>query len=402
MTDMAGEWQRQRGRCWFVVPRPRRPFVNGVGRPTVWDLLTQRDPAARPHLEAPTVGDGYEFGTEAYRAGIYASAVRKGVPAGVPLIVSDDPGAWRAAAWLAGRNPFIAVVHGELDLYDRLVQHYAPHVSAFVGVSHRVTRRIRNLLGHDRIPTVTIPCGIRLPSMHRRVHAPSAPIRLAWVGRMQEEAKRISDLPKIAACLRERGVPFAMDIMGDGDQRQTLTEDIFRRQLTDVVRLRPWGTPAEVQSLLSDADLLLLPSNREGMPITVMEALGLGCGVVASRVSGVEDYEHHLLAADCFWVHAVGDVSAAATAVQRAAEIDPAHRSARARALAEAEFAVERSVERYEPLVRELPVRESLRPNILARGHTLRRAVSMLVAAQRIARLWSSRRYRRPEPVMVQ
>ena len=402
MIDMASEWQRQYGGCWFVVPRPRQPFINGVGRPAVLDLVSLSQPGDRPQIVAPEVSDAYEFGTEAYRAGIYATAVRNSVPAGVPLIVSDDPAAWRAAAWTANRNPFIAVIHGELGGYDLLVSRYAPFVSAFVGVSHRVTRRVRAVLGHDRIPTATIPCGIRMPEMPERMRSRSDSIRLVWVGRMQEEAKRVSDLPKIAACLRGRGVRFSMDIMGDGEQRPMLAEAVSRARLDDLVRLHPWGTPAEVQGLLREADVLLLPSNREGMPITVMEALSLGCAVVASRVSGVEDYENHPLAAGCFWVHDVGNVQEAATAVERATETDPYRRASSARALAEAEFSVRRTVEHYARLVREIRKTESLRPNLIQRHPALRAIISMPVAAQRIARLWSTGRYRRPQRIVAQ
>ena len=402
MIDMAGEWQRQYRGCWFVVPRPRQPFINGVGRPAVSDLLTLSHPGERPQIVSPEVSDAYEFGTEAYRAGIYATAVRNRVPAGVPLIVSDDPAAWRAAAWTANRNPFIAVIHGELGGYDLLVSRYAPFVSAYVGVSQRVTRRVRAVLGHDRIPTATIPCGIRMPEMPQRMRSRSDPIRLAWVGRMQEEAKRVSDLPKIAACLRSRGVRFSMDIMGDGEQRPLLVEGISRARLNELVRLHPWGTPTEVQALLREADVLLLPSNREGMPITVMEALSVGCAVVASRVSGVEDYERHPLAARCFWVHEIGNVEEAVAAVERATETDSSRRASSARALAETEFSVSRTVEHYTRLARNIRKTESLRPSIIQRHPALRAIVSMPVAAQRIARLWSMGRYHRPQRIVAQ
>ena len=220
-------------------------------------MLARGEFGVRPHLAAPAVGDAYEFGTEAYRAGIYAAAVRESVPPGVPVITSDDPAAWRAAAWLAGRNPFIGVVHGQLDEYDALVRRYAAHASAFVGVSQRVTRRVRAVVGHDRIPALTIPCGIRLPELPRRTGARGGPVRLVWVGRMREEAKRISDLPKIATSLRDRGVPFVLDIMGDGEDRPALLAELARLKLTDVVRVRPWGAPADVQSLLSAGDVLV-------------------------------------------------------------------------------------------------------------------------------------------------
>jgi glycosyltransferase involved in cell wall biosynthesis len=192
-----------------------------------------------------------------------------------------------------------------------------------------------------------------------------------------------------------------MKIMGDGEERPNLLEDIARNGLTGVVRVLPWGTPAEVQLLLREADLLLLPSNVEGMPIVVMEALALGCAVVASRVSGIEDYEDHALAPGCFWVYTVGDVSAAATAIQRAQEVEAAVRRARARAFAETEFSIARCVERYTSFIRELSPSMRLQPSLIERHPVLRSLVSVPVAAQRVARLWARGRYNRPAPVAL-
>jgi hypothetical protein len=152
---------------------------------------------------------------------------------------------------------------------------------------------------------------------------------------------------------------------------------------------------------LQASDVLLLPSNREGMPITVMEALSHGCAVVASRVSGVEDYEHHLLAPGCFWVHTVGDTDQAAAHVEAARALDPRVRAERARRLAEAEFSVERTVERYAALLSQLAATRSMPRNALERGGALTRFVATAVASERVLRLWVTGRYRRPAPVAV-
>jgi glycosyltransferase involved in cell wall biosynthesis len=399
MVDFASEWRRQHGDSWFVVPRPRVPFVNGVGRPTVSDMLDTLPIDDRPQIARVPVGDRFEFGTEAYRASVYAAAAVGAVPAGVPIIVSDDRAAWRAAAWLSGRNPFVAVVHGDWSGYDPLVQHFGEWAAAFVGVSNRVTQRIGTLMPHRAIPRVTIACGIRMPP-RRRPASRDEIVRLVWLGRMREE-KRISDLPKIALRLSERGVPWSLDIMGDGEERSQLVNDVARLGLAADVRFHPWGTPREVAALLATSDVLLLPSNREGMPITVMEALSHGCAVVASRVSGVEDYENHALASGCYWVHQVGDIGEAAAQVEAAHALDPQVRSERARNLAEAEFSVARTTERYASLLSRLPATHSMPRNVFEGGGRLTRFMAAAVASERVARLWLSGRYRRPAPVAV-
>ena len=400
MTDMAIEWHRVRGASWFVTPVPRRPFINGAGRPTVGDILLAEAVGARPALRMPLVGATFEFGTEAYRASVYARAILDGVPPGVPLIVGDDSALWRAAASLVGRNPFIAVIHGEWAGYDELVMQHRGNISAFVGVSHRISRRVRDLIHDSEAPVVTIACGILHRASVGRSAPAGGPLRLAWVGRMREEAKRVSDLPRIAESLRRRGVAFTMDIMGDGEEREHVAASIRELGLEQLVTLLPWGTPTQVAELLARADVMLLPSNREGMPIIVMEALGLGCGVVATRVSGIEDYENHPAAAGCLWVYPIGDVTAAADAIVRAASMPAAERVRNAQHLAATEFSAARAVERYAELIGQLP--ERLKATVTTPWRDrVTELLSHAVAAQRIVRVWMTGRYRHPPRVEV-
>ena len=85
------------------------------------DLFAAVPASQRPTIIAPEVGDSFEFGTSAYRAAEYTAAVVANVPAGVPMIVSNDAATWEAGAHVCGRNPMIGVLHGNYVGYDRLV-----------------------------------------------------------------------------------------------------------------------------------------------------------------------------------------------------------------------------------------------------------------------------------------
>ena len=49
------------------------------------------------------------------------------------------------------------------------------------------------------------------------------------------------------------------------------------------------GVTSDVFTPMSQADLFILPSSWEGMPMTIIEAMGTGLSVIASRVGGVPD-----------------------------------------------------------------------------------------------------------------
>jgi glycosyltransferase involved in cell wall biosynthesis len=398
MVDLAVEWRRQGGECWFVVPRPARPFVNAGAQPTVLELLASCAAPSAPVVIAPVVGEGYEFGTEAYRASVYAEGVRASVPAGVPLVVTDDPAAWRGAASLGARHPLVGVMHSDDDPYYALARRFGGRVSGMVCVSERVRLRTLALGVLGAVPLVTIPCGTRLPrAAASEDSGEDGVLRLAWVGRMTEGQKRVSDLPRIAARLRALGLEFVLDIFGDGPARASVETAVSDAHLEGTVRLHGWCSREAMLPRLERADVVLQPSNYEGMSVAVMEALAAGCAVVASRVSGIEDYEHHPAARGCVWLHAVGDVEAAARAVVEAAAVPRAERRRAARALARAEFSIEACASRYAELVASLapPSPERAATSSLAAHPLVAAVLSLPVAAQRIARLWARGHRRR-------
>lgn len=395
MADLAAEVRRQGATSWFVAPRPRAPFVNGRGRPPMVDIFAEMPAAERPIVVAPDVGAAFEFGTAAYRSSVYARAMRSGLPSGVPVVVADDPDTWAAAAYLSPRNPMIGVLHGDYVGYDRLVMRYGEAAAAITCVSQRVKTRTAALCRPGHSPLVTIPCGIPMLAAGTTSPRSLGPLGLTWVGRMDENQKRVSDLPKIAATLRGTGFPFTLDLMGDGPARESLARSFSALGLDSVVRLHKWAPTSDVLDLFARSDLLLMSSNYEGMPITVMEALSMGCGVVSSRVSGVEDYQAHSLATNCLWIYDVGDVSGAVEQIHAAAAVSRVARAAAARALAESEFSIGVCAQRYADLLTQLGPTRSVGRVSLDAGRAVTALASFPVAAQRVVRLYVTRRYDR-------
>jgi hypothetical protein len=125
------------------------------------------------------------------------------------------------------------------------------------------------------------------------------------------------------------------------------------------------------------------------MPVAVMEALAAGCGIVATAVSGLEDYASHPLAPACYRTHAVGDVRGAARGVVELLALDVAERATAARQLAEAEFSIQRCVERYG----ELSLRPAERPSRRFASTAWARVAGLTsfpISAVRRARVWWS------------
>jgi glycosyltransferase involved in cell wall biosynthesis len=109
-------------------------------------------------------------------------------------------------------------------------------------------------------------------------------------------------------------------LVGDGPERQAIEELVRRERLASHVRLL--GLRSDVPRLLAAADVFLLTSLSEGIPLTVIEAMAAGLPVVSTRAGGVgevvDDGRSGLLAA-------VGDDAVLAEHLLRLAR-DPALR----------------------------------------------------------------------------
>ncbi|MDQ6887330.1 MAG: glycosyltransferase family 4 protein [Gemmatimonadota bacterium] len=388
MIDAAEGWRRRGSPVWFLAPRPRRPFIGGAGRPAMMDLLHAVPGDVRPALIAPLVGWEFELGTSSYRRHVYEEGVLREVPAGVPLIVSDDPTVWAAAARCALRNPMIGVLHADDQAYYELARTHSRSTSALVAVSRRIAGRVTRELPVDSRPKLaTIPCGVPLTVPTPRTPPVPGLLRLLAVGRLDEYQKRAPDLIRVAIALRQRGIAFTLDIVGDGPERQHLASMIAGGDLEEAVSLRGWQSAEEVARALGAADLLLMTSSFEGMSVAVMEAFKSGCGVVSSRVSGVEDYESHPLASDCLRIFPVGEVEAAATCVVDAARVEVHRRVSAARRLAEQEFSLTTCLNRYDDLLHGLTRTDVVRAPSGGQPRWVEASLSLPIASLRATKL---------------
>ncbi len=77
-------------------------------------------------------------------------------------------------------------------------------------------------------------------------------------------------------------------LAGDGPRRAEVAAAVVRRGLGPSVQLL--GERSDVPRLLAASDFLVLPTDWEGLPISVLEALSAGLPVVASRVAGLVEH----------------------------------------------------------------------------------------------------------------
>lgn len=78
-----------------------------------------------------------------------------------------------------------------------------------------------------------------------------------------------------------------LNLVGDGELRGAMELEVEHLGLQNDVHF--WGLQDNVFPFLHSADIFVLPSNYEGIPMTLIEAMGTGLPIIATKVGGIPD-----------------------------------------------------------------------------------------------------------------
>lgn len=133
----------------------------------------------------------------------------------------------------------------------------------------------------DRI--AIIPNGVGTEYFHRPRHYRTSARQLLNIGRLSPQ-KRLNLLVAAMADLPD----CQLTLVGDGEERSRLEAQVKRLGLTNVT-FTGSKSPAETLAYYQAADIFVIPSEREGMPLVVLEAMAGGLPIVAAQVPGLQE-----------------------------------------------------------------------------------------------------------------
>lgn len=143
-------------------------------------------------------------------------------------------------------------------------------------------------------------------------HAPErSNYRILYMGRLEKE-KGCDALPEICQQV-VRSIPDAQFVLcGEGPLRSWIESELFKRGISNNMLCLGWVDGNEKIDALKSSSLFLLPSHFEGMPMSILEAMGLGLPVVATDVGGIPQIVQNGING---MLCTPGDVSAMANAI---------------------------------------------------------------------------------------
>ncbi len=205
----------------------------------------------------------------------------------------------------------------EAAYYADLRRHGAG-IDAVIATNRLACRLAAELGGIDPARVLYAPYGVPVPPWRRPEPAGEPePLRLAWVGRLEQPQKRVRDLPPLLEALEQRGIDCRLTIAGDGEERGALETALARRIASGQVRLLGHVDQGELaKQVYGHHHALVITSAWETGPIVAWQAMASGMAVVSSRYvgSGLEEALRHEGTALVF---AAGDVGAAADQIAR-------------------------------------------------------------------------------------
>lgn len=199
--------------------------------------------------------------------------------------------------------PTLGVAHAQHAWYREVLGRARTGLDAWWAVS--AGARDRSAPGLKGVPSLGLhSCGVPMGSMVPIDADPLRPIRVLYAGRLENVEKRVLDLHHLADAMVRRGVRFELRVAGDGPARADLEHRMAEHLQSACVRMLGGIGMDGVDAEMRRADVVVLTSAREGMPVVVMEAMRHGRALAITE--GCGDAVAAVRAAACGIVVPVG------------------------------------------------------------------------------------------------
>ena len=185
----------------------------------------------------------------------------------------------------------ITAVHSINPSTLKLGRAYADRVSAFVCISEGVRRRfLRKLPDVLHRKVHLIANAVESTEFLKKQYQAGEIFKILFVGRIEDTSKGCGKLPKILAELKKRNIPAKLYLYGYfHNWEQQWWKAVDRCGVREMVDYRGEIAHEAIYRVMQDYDVFIAPSNFEGFPLSISEAMMVGLPCVVSLIEGVTD-----------------------------------------------------------------------------------------------------------------
>jgi len=149
-------------------------------------------------------------------------------------------------------------------------------------LSEELKRMADRLIPNNKSKNIIIDNGFHLQKFKKQFSGHV--LKIIFIGRLAEQKNPLLFLESIKI-LKNKSIPYQIEIYGDGNLRKKMELYIQKEQL-EHIQFKGKTAHQEVIHALEVSDLLISSSKSEGMALAILEALSVGVYVIATDVSG--------------------------------------------------------------------------------------------------------------------
>lgn len=188
---------------------------------------------------------------------------------------------------------FSLTAHGSDLLVEKVLLKEKITLAKFiVAISDYNRNCLINVVPESKGKIYVVHCGVD-PSLFQPSPKESDEKIILSVGSLRWQ-KAHSFLIEACRILKEKSIQFRCIIVGEGPERSKLEQLICQYGLNNFVELKGAVFQEEIQSYYSQADMFVLPSISEGIPVSLMEAMSKEVPVITTRITGIPELVEHM------------------------------------------------------------------------------------------------------------
>ena len=244
------------------------PRTYVLRRPFDWGCVTSLTALMRVHHTQ--VVHSHEFTMAVYGA----VAARR---AGARQVITMHGGRYYAGAWRRRAALRWAMAHS----------------AATTAVSGATATDLRHTLGVPSDAVRVVPNGIEMPrgertALRRELHVGDDELLIVAIGNLYPVKAHAVLVRALAELEEQGGAPaWRLAIAGRGEEEEHLRSLAADAGIASRVHLL--GFRSDTPDILAAADLFVMPSLSEGLPLALVEAMATGLPIIASEVGGIPE-----------------------------------------------------------------------------------------------------------------
>lgn len=204
------------------------------------------------------------------------------------------------ASWF--NIPIINHIHGA-DFYEffvnaskkkkKLIKKVYGKCDKLIALSEEWKEHLTKIVPASKITVVENYSILHEKDFQERINRPCNN-KVLFLGELGQR-KGCYDIPLVAKLVAEKvpNVKFVLCGSGSEIDEKKIKELSKEKKISNNIQFPGWVRGKEKNKELCEADVFFLPSYNEGMPMSILDAMGYGLAIVSSNVGGIPKIVHN-------------------------------------------------------------------------------------------------------------